>query len=89
MSFKQLGFRVVETGGVSASGARFGRATYITDDAAATVEGTGYFDSADGIFVGLMIEIIAAAATTPVHKTYVVSAISTHVTATLQTATAG
>lgn len=64
---------------------------YATDDAAATVEGAGYFNAAAGeLLRGSTIVVIAAFAGTPIRKEYVVTAnTGTVVTIALQTTTAG
>lgn len=66
--------------------------SYATDDAAATVEAAGYFNSARGrLTVGTVIIASMANAGTPVLKAYVVTAVPAtgNVTIALQTTTAG
>lgn len=65
---------------------------YATDDAAATVEAAGYFNSARGILSkGDRIDAVMAASGTPATKSYVVTAspATGNVTVALATATAG
>ena len=67
--------------------------SYATDDAAATVEAAGYFNSArTRLTVGTVIIASMANAGTPVLKAYVVTAapqVTGNVTIALQTTTAG
>lgn len=65
---------------------------YATDDAAATVETAGYFNSARSLLsIGDKIDAVVVASTAPVRKGYVVTAVPTtgNVTVALQTTTAG
>ena len=93
MAFAQAGFSLMEAGGVcGATGQyRFIRARYITLDAAATVEATGYFNSIyQNLPVGSLIDAIMAVGGTPVFKNYIVTASSSAgVTIALQTVSAG
>jgi hypothetical protein len=65
---------------------------YATDDAAATVETAGYFNSARALLgVGDKIDAVMVASTAPVRKNYVVTAVPTtgNVTVALQATSAG
>lgn len=69
------------------------RYAYATADAAATVEGSGYFDAATWLNAGDIIQAVMALGSTPVLKNYVVTAnnlaSSGHIVIALQTTTSG
>jgi hypothetical protein len=69
----------------------FIKASYITPDAAATVETAGYFNSAwERLPKNTIIEAVMVANGTPVHKTYIVTASSASaVTIAVQAVSAG
>jgi hypothetical protein len=93
MAFSTKGFALETPGGVAGTTGqiRRTRASYITLDAAATVEAAHYFDSIyASLPVGTVISAVMAAGGTPVFKNYVVTAsASTGVTIALQSTAAG
>jgi hypothetical protein len=94
MAFDAKGFRLETPGGVvtiSSVNYQHTRASYITGDAAATVEAAHYFDSIYlSLPVGTTIDALMVCAGTPVRKSYVVTAsASTAVTIAVQAVAAG
>lgn len=93
MTFNAKGLQVQEPGGTTGATGQYmhQRATYVTEDAGATVEAAGYFNAGyQRLAKGMLIESVLAIGGTPVHKTYIVTGIVNGVvTIALQTTAAG
>lgn len=93
MAFDAKGWKLEPAGGVCGSTGQYRHthAKYITLDAAAVVEGAGYFNAIyQNAPVGTVIDAVMDIAGTPVNKRYIVTASSSSgVTVALQSASAG